>query len=430
MLTISFAKSLAILGESSVLANSQVSSLSRFFLLPRLLPAPQALIRSIRPESLTTSTGKVLGAHSGGTKDHVSYVANLLHNGRPLPAYSVRCERISKDTSKPGVTARILSPVTFLSVLGCAMSIALLALSVYKEDGMALLATILLSSLTMLVGYGNWWKLRLQKRTAKRSVPPSDVVIVYPRGAFLIVKCDEEIARELYWHPEQCEYVVGVTFYRILALLATLMLMFGVIFLGNASLTLQTCYAGAYLVLNAAYWTVAALPQSWNWDLSCFRVETECYHGGEQCKSFTSALWRSIAITRSTQWVKNGQIAPVSQAWTRWLQQAELHATQGIRSRSDTAGEIILPEWNCEAALTDLLDADQAANSNSRSNTPSPTFNVDVGSGVGGGTGQGGGGGGGMGWGRGGGTGGGMGWGREGRRGGGGGRWMELSSLA
>lgn len=412
-----------------MLANSQVSSLSLFFLLPRLLPAPQALIRSIRPESLATSTGKVLGAHSGGTKDHVSYVANLLHNGRPLPAYSVRCERISKDTSKLGVTARTFSPVTFLSVLGCAMSIALLALSIYKEDGMALLATILLSCLTSLVGIGNRWKLRLKKRKAKRSVPLSDVVIVYPRGAFLIVKCDEEIARELYWHPEQCEYVVGVTVYRILALLATLMLMFGVIFLGNASLTLQTSYAGAYLILNTAYWTVAALPQSWNWDLSCFCVETESYAGGEKCESFTSALWRSIAITRSTQWVKNGQIAPVSQAWTRWLQQAEVHATQGIRSRSYTTNEVILPKWDCEAALTDLMNADQAESSNSRTNTRSRTFNVIVGSGSAGGSGIGEGEGGGRGE-----------WGGRGERGGGGMRWdrgdmgrgggMELSSLA
>ena len=228
---------------------------------------------------------------------------------------------------------------------------------------MALVATILLSSLTTLVGVGNRWKLRLKKRDAKRPVPPSDVVIVYPRGAFLIVKCDEDIARELYWHPEQCEYVVGVTVYRVLALMATLMLMAGVIFLGNASLTLQTCYAGAYLILNAAYWTVAALPQGWNWDLSCFEVKMERYEGGEQCKSFPSALWRSIAITQSIRWVKNGNIAPGSEVWQQWLEDAEFHAKQGYRSRSYTAEEgLRLPEWNCEEALTNLMNSDRAAN--------------------------------------------------------------------
>ena len=47
--------SLAILGEASVLANAQVSALSLFFLLPRLVPAPQALIRTTRPERLEDS---------------------------------------------------------------------------------------------------------------------------------------------------------------------------------------------------------------------------------------------------------------------------------------------------------------------------------------------------------------------------------------
>jgi hypothetical protein len=36
---------LAILGEGSVLANAQVATLSKMTFLPRLLPAPQALMR-------------------------------------------------------------------------------------------------------------------------------------------------------------------------------------------------------------------------------------------------------------------------------------------------------------------------------------------------------------------------------------------------
>ncbi len=304
-----------------------------------------------------------MGAHSGVTKDHVSYVANLLHTNEPLPAYAVRCERIINNRSKQGVTARTWSPVTFLSILGFLMSIALLVLSVKQNDGMALLATILLSSLTTLIGIGNLWKLRLRKRDSKRFVPPSDVVIVYPRGAFLIVKCDEETARELYFAPEQCDYVVGVTAYRVLALIATLMLMFGVIFLGNASLTLQTCYAGAYLILNAAYWTVAALPQRWNWDLSCFRVDVEKFVGGEQCRTFTTALWKSIAITQSIEWVRNGQVAPVTAAWGQWLEEAELQAARGYVSRGYIAEEVELPQWDCEGALTRFMNEEKAAQS-------------------------------------------------------------------
>jgi hypothetical protein len=355
--------SLAILGESSVLANAQVATLSLFFLLPRLIPAPQALIRIARPERLSPSATKVVGSKSGAYRDNVNHVAHLLHDGNSLPAYSVRCHRVTKAGGNLGVKARALSPLTFLSILGCAMSTSLLVLSIIEEDGMTLLATILLSFLATLIGIGNHWKLVFMKRTATRVVPVSDVVIEYPQGAFLIVKCDEDIARELYWHPERCHYHVGVTTYRIISLVATLMLMFGVVFLGNATLTLQTCFAAAYLILNAVYWVVAALPQQWNWDLSCFRVETIHYNTDEKSKTFTLALWKAIAITQSIDWVKIARSAPVSTAWQQWLEVAGDQANQGDPTRTDTEGKIILPEWDAEDALTEFLNPSQAMKS-------------------------------------------------------------------
>lgn len=69
---------LAVLGEGAVLANAQVSALSRLFYLPRLLPAPQALIRTTRPTTLPPVTAKVTGVHSGNVKDHVHHIANVL----------------------------------------------------------------------------------------------------------------------------------------------------------------------------------------------------------------------------------------------------------------------------------------------------------------------------------------------------------------
>lgn len=353
--------SLAILGESSVLANAQVSALSPFFLLPRLLPAPQALIRNARPERLNPSTGKVIGSKSGNFNDNINHVAHLLHDGNSLPAYSVRCQRITKVLDKDDVKARTLGPLTFLSVLGCSMSTALLVLSIVRHDGMALLATILLSFLTTLVGIGSSWELKLPQRTATRPVPASDVVIRFQHAAFLIVKCDEKIARELYWHLEECHYNVSPMTYRILCLVGTLMLMFGVIFLGNATLTLQICFAAAYLILNAAYWTVAALPQQWNWDLSCFNVETIPYNNGEKCKNYTQALWKAIAITQTSEWVKHG-IAPDSPAWRQWLKVAGDMANDGDQTQKDKEGNIILPDWDFEGALTDFLNPNPAMN--------------------------------------------------------------------
>lgn len=350
------------------------------FLLPRLIPAPQALIRTARPERLAPSTGKVAGSKSGTVTDTLNHVAHLLHDWNGLDAYSVRCQHVTKDHDKPDVTARILGPLTFLSILGCLMSTALLVLSIIEHDGMALLATILLSLVSTLIGIGSRWKLKLKKREEDRKVPKSDVVICYPNGSFLIVKCSEEIARELYFAPEECIYQVEPTTYRVLSLIATIMLMFGVIFLGNAGLTLQICFAAAYLILNAAYWTVAALPQQWNWDLSCFRVDTILYrtgeengtgeekntsevkYNGEKSKSFTMALWKAIAITQSTEWVINARISPQNDAWRRWLNEAGSAANTGLKTETDKAGRTLLPDWDFGKSLTSCLkeSAEQA----------------------------------------------------------------------
>jgi hypothetical protein len=363
--------SLAILGEGSVKANAQVSTLSLLSLVPRLLPAPQALIRTSRPESLKSDTGKVIGARSGGIRDHVNHIAHLLHNREPLANYAVRCERITKPDRDKTVTAKTFGPLAFVELLGAAMSLALVVLSIIRDDGFALCTTILLSFLSSLIGLSSRWSLELMQRKASRRVPRDNVIIKYPNGAFLIVKCDENIARELYWHPEECIYYYGATTYRIISLVGTLTLMFGVICLGNSTLFLQVGFAASYMILNAAYWVVAALPQQWHWDLSCYEVNKEIFEGEEKQSSFTMALWKAIAITESVEWVKNGQVAPVSEAWKNWVDMAgdivdrqkerrQLAAACSDEADDDDRGSIrSLPLWDPEQALTDFLNPDE-----------------------------------------------------------------------
>jgi hypothetical protein len=69
---------LAILGEGSVLANAQVSTLSKWIFLPRLIPAPQALMRPTRPVSLEPVAGSVTGIYSGNHRDYVNHIANIV----------------------------------------------------------------------------------------------------------------------------------------------------------------------------------------------------------------------------------------------------------------------------------------------------------------------------------------------------------------
>jgi hypothetical protein len=255
-----------------------------------------------------------------------------------------------------------------VELLGTAMSLTLLALSIHRNDGFALLTTILLSLLSTLIGFGSLWKLELMQRKANRRVPKDNIVIKYPHGAFLIVKCDENIARELYWHPEECNYVFGDTVYRLISLVGTLMLMFGVICLGNSTLFLQIGFAASYMILNVAYWVVAALPAQWHWDLSCYDVEREYYQGGEKQASYTQALWKAIAITRSVDWVRNGAIAPISEGWKLWVEKAgdivdsekekEERAGLGMDSNDSLEKREVksLPQWDAEQALTDYLN--------------------------------------------------------------------------
>lgn len=69
---------LAVLGEGAVLANYQVSALSPLFFLPRIIPAPQALLPPTRPRDLPSVPASVTGVHSGNTKDRVYHVASIL----------------------------------------------------------------------------------------------------------------------------------------------------------------------------------------------------------------------------------------------------------------------------------------------------------------------------------------------------------------
>lgn len=69
---------LAILGEGSVLANAQVSTLSRWIFLPRLIPAPQALMRPTRPTVLEPVPGHITGIWSGNHKDSINHIGNIV----------------------------------------------------------------------------------------------------------------------------------------------------------------------------------------------------------------------------------------------------------------------------------------------------------------------------------------------------------------
>nr|POF08199.1 hypothetical protein CFP56_62779 [Quercus suber] len=256
-------------------------------------------------------------------------------------------DRLFRGLSKKGndsgkrstVKAKATGPLSWVTLLGFFLALSLFIISIALGDGMSLIATILLSLLSTLVGIGNKWELELQTRAKAAAarlpsdkaivveehvgVPDGDVVIRYPNGSFLVVKCEESIARELYFAPEEINYnIKRPELYRVISLIGTLMLMLGVISLANARLQLQFAWAGAYVLINAAQWTAAALPARYHWDLSYYQVMEEGLEDGPKNTNFTEALWKAILLTKSTEWVARGGAAPRTKTWDEWLSDA------------------------------------------------------------------------------------------------------------
>jgi hypothetical protein len=285
-----------------------------------------------------------------------------------MPDYSVRCVEIKRAKEQQTVGATTIGPQSFLAAVGCAEALFLIAFAIVYRDGMALIAVILLSLLSTLVGIGNKWQLLLQKRTGDKTkaVPNGDVVIRYPRGNFLIVQCTEEVARELYFAPEGIDYLVrNSNAYRLISLVGTMMIMFGVITLANAQIQLQLAFAGCYIFLNAAYWLVAALPSKMHWDTSCYEIVKQKFSHSEYVHAktftdgnptFTKALWKSIIATKRIGWVKHSQATPSSKAWDAWLVQA-VEQAKAAKSYIDTDGVKVwsVPNWDAQGCLIDLL---------------------------------------------------------------------------
>jgi hypothetical protein len=300
-----------------------------------------------------------------------------------MPDFAVRCVEIIRDPNKPNVKAKTKGPLTLLSALGCIMSIILVALAIVYKDLPALLADISLSLLSTLIGIGNKWTLNLPKRTANTQVPDGDVVIRYPKGSFLIVKCQENVARELYFAPENIDYIISnPPIYRLISLAGTILLMFGVIMLGNANNRLQLAFAGSYMILNAAYWIVAAVPSKLHWDTSAFSVINHRFENnynpandrfeaiprdkGEVMRNatFTQALWKVIIITKSADWVRLGKAAPETEIWNKWLVDAVAKSKEDPKhTYQDDDGMTVwkVPKWDPQGHLKLLMERGKMA---------------------------------------------------------------------
>lgn len=362
---------LAILGEGSLEPIAQVATLSYLIYLPRLIPAPQTFLKTQRPEKLeTTSNAKVVGVHSGNASEDIHHVAHALHRGDKLAPNTVQCVRVDEDETLDRPSIKRYGPLAILALLGFAMSITLFALSLYYDDGMALLATLSLSFLSTNTGIANKWQPTPNDPKPDKHSPPGDVIIKYPQGAFIVVKCSERTARYLYFNPsERCIYSVRSTpIYRLLSLISTLLLMAGVVCLANSKIELQTAFAGSYMMINIFYWIGAALPPQRHWDLSRLKLSHVDLRGGIQPRSaeekvktqpqtYTEALWKTIAVTGTKSWLMSTDWAPRTEAWAEWLREAEDAALAEPMVVSWREGQEVwrIRNWDSRQMLSSIL---------------------------------------------------------------------------
>lgn len=233
---------------------------------------------------------------------------------------------------------------------------------------MALLATITLSLLSTNTGIANKWQPTPNDPKPDPNSPPGDVVIKYPQGAFIIVRCSEQTARYLYFNrSERCHYMVRSTaLYRGLSLISTLLLMAGVISLANADIVLQTAFAGSYMFINIFYWIGAALPPAKHWDLSRLKLTRIQLVGGQPPRdakiqdvppTHTEALWKTIAVTGTKTWLESTGWAPQTDAWAEWLREAEDAAqAEPMRETRDGEQEIWkIRNWDSKHVLSTIL---------------------------------------------------------------------------
>ena len=372
---------LAVIGESSMEEHSQAMTSSWTAILPRIIPAPQALLKPNRPARMPQVNAAVVGVHNGTLFQTLNYFPNIIHPIEELSPFAFRVYKIkhrveaslpsseakpskppsistdavkmtdlesnessppkhrrstfgNQDKPKPHVPAYIFSPLNALSILSFLLTVGLLIWALLERDGTACVALGTISLASSIVGFASWWSPVLMNRSFKSKVPDGDVVIRTREGAFIVVKCDEDVARELYTGHEECMYYVSRRPYRALVGVGTFLLMISVVLLGNCKWTMQAAIGSSYIVLNGAYWLAALLPKSMYWDLSAYEFVDETPKDSinadkktgktvEDQPSFTRTMWYAIRETKKIGWVSRGGAAPKTSKWDEWLREAE-----------------------------------------------------------------------------------------------------------
>ncbi|KAJ6102407.1 hypothetical protein N7486_004834 [Penicillium sp. IBT 16267x] len=351
---------LAVVGGSSIEKHRQSITASHLAGIPRLLPAPETMLDTDRPDRLpSVKDVTVVGVHSGIQFNELNFFADVIHRIGDLKSFQFQSFKITyrqKDPEDNGnflsqgappgkaiIPLHTFSPLNLLTLVSVLMTIALFVWAGVEHDAIAILGLGTMSISTATACLSAQWRPILSVRKATGIVPDGDVVIRTRNGAFVAIQCKEEIARELYAGTEECSYVYNGRPHQCLLAISTVLLMASIIFFSNCGWKIQIAVGLAYIILNLAYWGLALLtePQDlWNWESRYQKEELK----NEICANYTVAMWKAIQSTGKVGWVKKAGFAPATKKWKGWLKEAKENCTN--------------KEWNPEEARDRWMQMD------------------------------------------------------------------------
>lgn len=336
---------LAVIGSAATQKHIPAITATTLSVIPRLLPSPETLLGTDRASRLPALKNvKVVGIQSGTLTHELNYFANLIHNVESLEQYTVRkfdigyrtgddleskgdTDQSPSEKEVPPLRINYFSWLNVATVLSILMTVGLFVAAGVLRDGVALLALATMACSTSAASFSAWWSPELSERTAKCEVPRADIAIITRGGAFIIVHCEEQIARELYMGADVSRYTLNGRPHQIVLATSTLLLMASVVFFSNCSGKMQIAIGAAYFILNILYWLLALLVEprkTWNLEHRYHVEEQELKYEGN--KNFTNALWLAIRHTGQTRWAKRADIVPVTDSWEKWLEEARQNA--------------------------------------------------------------------------------------------------------
>lgn len=229
------------------------------------------------------------------------------------------------------IPPRAYSPLNILTVLSSLLMLGAFVLAIALQDGTAALALLAIACASILIGIASYWRPKLASRPTDALVPQGDIVIRTREAAFAIIRCSDDIARELFIGSEECNYLVGKQWFKVLVGISLSLITISVVLLGNCGWIMQAVIAVIYIALNILYWIASLLPQKLLWDLSryeCRLVTPERFTApsksekGKSLPSYTQSLWFAIQATKRVGWVTLSEAAPRTTAWETWIRLA------------------------------------------------------------------------------------------------------------